>query len=175
MNALRRLWARLQVLLDRDRFDRELAEEMRFHLELKEAEYVASGMSESEARDAAKRKFGNTTRHREESRGVTSFGWLEAAAQDARYALRSLARDKAFAIVAILSLALGIGATTAIFTLVNVTLIKPLPFEAPDRIVFAYQYVTPGPMTQSDTMPWPYVKFEQLRGLVPAFEETGFF
>src|SRR5262245_27564278 len=107
---------------------------MRFHLEMKAEENRAADLSLEEARYAAKRQFGNQTVLREVSRDMWSFRSLETLAQDLRYGLRMLLKRKGFTVVAALTLMLGIGANTAIFTVVNAVLARALPFREPDQL-----------------------------------------
>jgi predicted permease len=125
---------RLAVLLRRERFGGELDEEMAFHREQAEKEFVAGGMTPEEARLAALKQFGNATRMKERSHEVMRFR-LETVAQDARFAVRQLRKNSGFAMTAILMLALGIGASTAIFSFVDSALIHPLPYAQPNRLV----------------------------------------
>src|SRR2546423_1967697 len=134
METLRRILRKLGLLLRREQFSNELDEEMAFHREQVERELIASGMSTEDARHAAARQFGNTTALKEQSRDVVGFSF-ESTLQDSRYAARQLCKNPGFAATAILILALGIGATTAIFSAVNPILFKSLPYPHPDRLM----------------------------------------
>jgi len=134
MNAITRFVKKLTILFGRKRFSGELDEEMAFHREQAEREFVTSGMTAEAARYAAMRQFGNETRLKEKSHEVVGFR-VETVVQDLRFALRQLRKNPGFAATAILILALGIGASVAIFGFVDAALLQPLPYAEPTRLV----------------------------------------
>jgi len=119
--------------------DADLERELRSDLELEEEEQLEAGVSKEEARYAALRAFGNPILIREQTGAVWSWNWLESLARDLRHSLRTLRRTPGFTIIAILVMALGIGANVALFTVVRGVLLKPLPFDDPDRLVMLYE------------------------------------
>ena len=167
MQFFRRLW----FLWRRERLDLDLQEEMRHHLELKIQENLAAGMAEDEARRRAYSEFGNPAvaqEHTRESRGLPS---LESFLQDIRFGLRLLWRSPGFTAVAIITLALGIGANTAIFSVINAVLLRPLPFPQPERLVIVFDTL-PG---VSDANGISYPNFRDLQTSNQVFDQMGAF
>jgi predicted permease len=132
---------RLQIkaLFKRQELDRDLEDEMQFHLAMREEKNRAEGLAASEARDSARRTFGNPYGLKERCREMWMLMSLESVARDVRYALRSYARTPVFTLVVILVMALGIGANTALFSVVHTVLLQPLPFSHPERLVSLYE------------------------------------
>jgi hypothetical protein len=144
------------MLVRRGRFRSELEEEMAFHRAEAEKELIAEGMTPKAARIAARRQFGNPLRLKESSSEVIGFRF-EAILQDLRFALRQLRKSPGFAATAALVLALGIGASVAIFGFVDAALIKPLPYSDPTRLVGVYEYTPVCPqcnLSYEDYLDW---------------------
>ena len=134
MDWIARFFKKAALFLRREKFNSELEEEMSFHREQKEKELLESGVTPQAAHHAAAREFGNTTRLKEQSYEVMGFRF-ETIFQDLQFAFRQLCRSPGFTMTAVLMLALGIGASVAIFAFVDAALIKPLPYKDPARLV----------------------------------------
>ena len=131
---------RLKMLFGRKHEGERLQDELSFHLEQQIAENRAAGMSRKEARKDALRSFGNPTLLREQTRATWSWTWLELILRDLLYGMRALLRSPGFTAIAILVMALGIGANIAIFAVVRSVLLNPLPYSDPQRLVTLYSY-----------------------------------
>ena len=135
MSTIREFLSRVAASLGKGRDDAELDDEVRTHLDLLAEDFVRRGMTPAEARTAARREFGGVDQIKEQYRDLRRWPWIDAFQQDALGALRSLRRNPTFAIVSILTLSLGIGATTAVYSLVDRVLLQPLPYSNPSRLV----------------------------------------
>jgi predicted permease len=135
MKSIGEIARRLRFFLDRDRVAAELEEEMRLHRELRAEKLAERGMSPTDADAEARKRFGNVGAIQEESHDAWGLRWIEHAMSDARFAIRRLRNRPAFAISTIAVIALGIGATTAVFSAVDAALIRPLPFYRPSELV----------------------------------------
>jgi len=149
MNPLHRLARRLRALFRRKSIEAEMAEEMRFHLEERAADHVADGLPLDEARYAAQRKFGNVGLIKETARDLRGWLWLEQLLQDLRFAVRSLRKTPGFTAVAVLTLALGIGVNTSMFTGFQATLLREQPYPDAERLVRVFR-------TSPQSQRWPH-------------------
>ena len=168
---MREWWAKLlRALHFRRGLDNDLSEEMQAHLDLLTSDNLDRGMPPSEARAAARRHFGNLTRTHENARAAWQFPRLETILQDIRYGLRGIRRSPGFSAVVILTLALGIGANTAIFSVVYSVLLRPLPYPHGERLVWLGESV---PKAEGISITW--LNFQHWRNENTAFENMALF
>ncbi|HEX5086144.1 MAG TPA: ABC transporter permease [Blastocatellia bacterium] len=168
IHYLRALAARLRGLFGHSRADQELDDEIETHLRLLTERYARQGMSEAEAVRAARRQFGNVTLLKETSREMRGFRIFERLVQDLKYGLRMLRKNPGFTFIAALTLALGIGANTTIFSVVNAVLLQSLPYRDPDRLVVVRHYGAHG---ESDVVSGR--DFLEWRDQAKSFEEIA--
>src|SRR6202041_3484081 len=183
MRWLERFRMAMSTLFRRQTQTARLNDELAFHLEQQIKENVARGLAPEEARYAALRAFGNPIALGDEARSTWSWNWLEKLLRDLRYGARTLTRAPGFAGTAILVMALGIGATTSLFTIVRAVLLKPLPFHDPDKLVMVYEHFRTEnggdgfhPVSPADFNDWHQRThgFEDMAALRPyGFDLTG--
>ncbi|HEY6990484.1 MAG TPA: ABC transporter permease [Bryobacteraceae bacterium] len=164
-------WRKFLFPFRRRKFDEELAEEIRLHKELRERRLQQTGFDQKAASEAAGRQFGNATRLLEISRETWSWRWLDDATRDFRYAFRMLAKSPGLTLVAGLMLALGIGASSAVFSVLDGTLLRPLPYRDPERLVAIWDRMTRG----KNTAPFfaSYTDFEEFRRYAKSFSSIS--
>jgi macrolide transport system ATP-binding/permease protein len=167
MDLIERFFKKLGTLLRRERFSNELEEEMSFHREQKEKELREAGLAPDAAHHTASREFGNSTRLKEKSYEVMGFRF-ETILQDLHFALRQLRRRPGFTLTAILMLALGIGASVAIFAFVDAALIKPLPYRDPNGLIDVNESAKMFP--RSNLSYEDYVDWKKMNKSFSAFE-----
>jgi predicted permease len=154
----------------RERMMRELDQDIRNHIEIETQDNVGRGMTRDDARHAALLKFGNVTRVKEDAREVWSFVWLEQLWQDIRYGVRMLRKNPGFTAVVVLTLALGIGANTAIFSVVYAVLLKPLPYAHSEQLFSVFQQLSKDATSATG---FSYANLEDLREQNHVFSEVA--
>src|SRR5271157_1046856 len=163
---------RFRSLFRKSRVENELSDEIRFHLENLIAEKVAQGMPPEEARYAALRELGGVEQIKEECRDMRRVNYFENFIQDVRYSLRMLAKDPGFTVVAVLVLALGIGANTAIFSLLDQAILRSLPVKDPGRLVVVSdgEYRRGWSTSDANEMVYSYPHYKEVRDQIPLFD-----
>jgi predicted permease len=167
---MREWWSKLRALLRRNSIDQDLREELDAHLLMEVEAKLDRGMPPEDALVAARRELGNRTIIQESSREAWMFLWLEALLQDLRYTARTLRRSPGFAFTAVSVIALGIGATTASFTLLDYVLLRPLPFAEPGRLVMLYETQPTIGIPRTQTSP---PNFLDWRAMSKSFDSMG--
>ncbi|MFL5582061.1 MAG: ADOP family duplicated permease [Gemmatimonadaceae bacterium] len=170
MRTLKGIAAQLRAIVRGRAADAELDEEIRFHLELETEKNIASGMPPDEARRRALRAFGSPTLTREAHRDVRGAQAIDDAVGDVRFALRTLARGRALTLSAVITLALGVGASVAIWAAVNAVILRPLPFPHPDQLVMLWEENPEKNWHQETAAPANMLDW---RAQVPAFQDVA--
>jgi predicted permease len=164
--------ARVGAFFRKEPLDRELEEEVASHIAMATEDNLRNGMSPEEARRKAMVKFGGVEQAKERQRESRGLPWLETLLQDLRYTVRTLGRDRGFATIAILILALGIGANVVVFSVVNTILLRPLPFYDPSRLV----WIAPEKANGLSGSTYSVDAYEDLRAMNRSYEDvTGCF
>src|SRR5262245_52915040 len=174
--SFRTLKRRLRALFKRDELEQQLDDELRYHLERQIEQNLKNGMNSEEARYAAMRAFGSVDLSREECRDARGVKLIEDLLRDVRYSLRVLVKNPAFTIVAFLTLALGIGANTAIFSLFDAVLLRSLTIKEPEKLVLFGHGLNGGltdgfPNDSSDLYSYPF--YQDLRQQKDVFTDVG--
>jgi len=175
MDTLRTILSRIASLFRARQLDRDLDDELRAHIDLAIEEKLKQGISRKEARHSAYREFGGFTQVSESYRTQRGLPWLEQATRNTRYALRQLRKSPGFALTAILTLALGIGAATSVFSVVNAVLLKPFAFRDPDRLVVMREAVEDEGRAEWSATPDNYRHFMRLKNGSKTIEDAAIF
>jgi putative ABC transport system permease protein len=148
---------------------------MQFHIDQRTAENIRNGMPPEEAQREAERRFGHRTQIREQGYEVRGGGWIESMLKDLNYGLRVLRKSPAFTLTAVLTLALGIGATTAMFSVVNAVLLRPLPYRQPERLVAINEYNTDHPIPELPEGSLSYPDYSDIVARNHTFESVALY
>ncbi len=173
MDWIRVLVSRGAALFRSRKLDADLDEELRAHIDLAIEENLRRGMSEPQARTAALRSFGGVTQTRESCRVQRGLPWLDQITRDIRYAVRQLRKSPGFALTAILTLALGIGAATSVFSVVDAVLLKPFSFREPDRLIVMREAVEGQVRSERSAIPDNYRHFLRLKKDTSTLEDAA--
>ena len=166
------IWLRIKALVRRRQLDRDLEDEVRFHLAMRKEKYQQAGLRAEEAYVATQRRFGNIVLLKEVTREMWTFVSLETFWRDARFGARTLRKNPGFTALAVLTLALGIGATTAIFSVVNTVLLRPLPYRDSGRLVMVFWS---NPAWGQDRIPLCVADFDDWKASNHAFDQPTVF
>ena len=164
----KRFASRLQALFRKHSLEEELDEELRLHLAMQTEDYIEEGMSPEEARREARRNFGGLDQVKEEYRDRWSFVWLDTVWRDLCYAVRTLGKSRSFTMIAVLTLALGIGTTAAVFNLIQGVLLTPPPYEEPEQLVLVTSVCADG--RQSFDNNWPAAQWMEWQAEAESFQ-----
>ena len=165
----------ISMLFRRSRVELEMDEELCTHIANRAEDLMRSGLPRTEAERRARIEFGGYQKYKEEIRESLGAHFIETLLQDIRYAFRMLRKSPGFSAVAVLTLALGIGASTAVFSLVNAVLLKPLPYPHAERIVFPWRQTPPGLNLGFDKVPWGRPAFLRMSRELTTFSALGAF
>ena len=171
-NPFNDLLHRLRALFHRGSVEAEMNDELRYHLDRQTEKYVAAGLPREEAARRARIELGGLEQVREQCRDARGTRFLESLIEDARFGMRMLRRNAGTSAVAILTLALGIGATTAIFSVVNGVLLQPLPYRDPSTLVLVYERI---PLFRAGVIPMPPIDVQEIQKNSRAFEASAAF